>query len=170
MQLQVLTLYLLIVVVAASYISQHSFSAFYQTQSIIHRHFDVIQKATLFGFTQTILTSPEKNGQNKDEITRRGRSQSQSTPKKTRPKGKPIYRTLTSELAVQINLECFDGSYMGVGLSSDEVLRYCIDDKDGGGCVCVTGGLVRCMAGITTEKQQFCKSQCYCEIRRYSKF
>lgn len=103
----------------------------------------------------------------KPTVSTRARSKSQSTPKKTK---KPICRTLTSELQVQINLECFDGSYMGRNLTNTEVLRYCETDRDGGGCVCVTGGLVRCVQGITTEKQQFCKSQCYCEIRRFSKF
>ena len=171
MKLQTLTRTLSIVLVAASYVSRHTFLS--QEAGLAHNgllhHVDFVTKAGLLDLTQTIFTSPKSAGESKDEITGRGRSKSQSTPKK-RKSGKPIYRTLTSEMQVQINLECFDGSYLGVGLSTDEVLRYCMGDKDGGGCVCVTVGLVRCVAGITTEKQQFCKSQCYCEIRRYSKF
>lgn len=171
MKLQTLTRVFSVVLVAASYLSRHSFLTQQAdlTQNRLFHHVDLVTKAGILDHTQTFFTSPKSVGEIKDEITGRGRSKSQSTPKK-RKAGKPIYRTLTSEMQVQINLECFDGSYLGVGLSTDEVLRYCMDDKDGGGCVCVTGGLVRCVAGITTEKQQFCKSQCYCEIRRYSKF
>lgn len=172
MKLQIVTLTFSVILVAASYISRHSFLT-QQTDLTQHRllhHVDLVTKAGLLEHTQTFFTSLKSVGETKDEITGRGRSKSQSTPMKNKANNKPIYRTLTSELQVQINLECFDGSYLGVGLSTDEVLRYCIDDKDGGGCVCVTGGLVRCVAGISIEKQLFCKSQCYCEIRRSSRF
>lgn len=70
-------------------------------------------------------------------------------------------------LEVQVSLDCFDGAYMGNSMRQSEVMDYCRGNEDGSGCVCTNGGLIRCGTHISPGKEEFCRSQCYCEIRRW---